>query len=81
MRSLRVEDTLKVAPELPRLRLPAAVVWGAGDRFQKIGYGRRLASDLDAGLNEIPTGRPFVPEDHPGRVAAAINGVLARSRG
>jgi pimeloyl-ACP methyl ester carboxylesterase len=81
MRSLRSEDTEAVAPALAGLDLPAAVVWGAADRFQKLEpYGRRLAADLRATLDEIPGGKHFTPEDHPDRVATAIRTVLDRAR-
>lgn len=81
LRSLDCHDTQAVAGALPALDVPAALVWGASDRFQKLDpYGRRLASDLRASLDEIKTGRHFTPEDHPDRVAAAIDGILANAR-
>lgn len=76
VRSLDVSDTLAVSDRLPDLRVPAALAWGAADRFQKIGYGYRLAHDLAASLDRIEGGKHFVPEDHPDRVAAAIRKVL-----
>jgi len=80
MRSLRTQDTEAVAPALAGLGVPAAVVWGAADRFQKLDpYGRRLASDLDAPLDEIDGGKHFTPEDHPDVIAAAISSVLANA--
>lgn len=78
MRALRTEDTEAVAPHLPRLDVPAAVVWGAADRFQKVGYGRRLAEDLGATIDEIDGGKHFTPEDHPDRVAGAVRSVVDR---
>ncbi len=71
--ALDVNDTLAVQDELPRLRVPARVVWGAADQFQKVRYGERLAADLDAPLQRIEGGKHFTPEDHPGAVAAAVN--------
>lgn len=76
VRSLRTADTLAVADALPSLDLPAALVWGAADQFQKVGYGYRLAHDLGARLERVEGGRHFVPEDHPGRVAAAVGALL-----
>jgi hypothetical protein len=35
IRSLRTEDTLEIADRLSALNVPAAVVWGVADRFQK----------------------------------------------
>lgn len=80
IRSLRTEDTLEVAGELARLQIPAAVVWGAADRFQKLVYGHRLAEDLRAPLDTVHHARHFVPEDHPGSVARAIRGILEQGR-
>jgi pimeloyl-ACP methyl ester carboxylesterase len=74
--SLRVEDTMAVAEQLPALGLPARVVWGAADQFQKLGYGRRLARDLGTQAVEVRGGRHFMPEDHPDAVAAAVQAVL-----
>jgi pimeloyl-ACP methyl ester carboxylesterase len=75
--ALDVRDTLAVADRLPELRLPARVVWGEADSFQKIGYGARLARDLGAPLDRIRGGRHFTPEDHPDRIAAAVADLLA----
>jgi pimeloyl-ACP methyl ester carboxylesterase len=74
--ALRTADTLAIADRLPTLGLPSRVVWGEADRFQKVTYGRRLAADLGTTLQTIPGGKHFTPEDHPDRVAAAINDLL-----
>lgn len=76
-RSLRTADTLAVAGHLARLRVPARVVWGAADLFQKLRYGERLAADLAAPLVRLEAARHFVPEDHPEPVATAVAEVLA----
>jgi pimeloyl-ACP methyl ester carboxylesterase len=81
VRSLRTGDTLEVADRLRELEVPAAVVWGVADQFQKVEYGRRLAADLRAQMTEIPGGKHFVPEDHPREVADAVSAVLATARG
>jgi pimeloyl-ACP methyl ester carboxylesterase len=75
-RSLHAGDTLAVADRIPGLDLPACVVWGAADPFQKIGYGYRLAVELGAPLDRVEGGGHFVPEDHPERVAAAVNDLV-----
>jgi pimeloyl-ACP methyl ester carboxylesterase len=74
--ALRVEDTLAVSDQLPSLDLPARVMWGDADRFQKVEYGRRLAADLGTTLQPIRGGKHFTPEDHPDRIAAAINDLI-----
>jgi pimeloyl-ACP methyl ester carboxylesterase len=76
VRSLDVNDTLAVADRIPDLDVPARIVWGAADQFQKIGYGYRLAYELKAPIERIEGGKHFVPEDHPDEVAAAVNALL-----
>lgn len=79
VRSLDVRDTLAVAGRIPDLDVPAHIVWGAADRFQKIGYGYRLAYELGAQIERIEGGKHFVPEDHPEPVAEAVNGLLEQT--
>ena len=79
IRSLNVQDTLAVADRIPSLNVPARLVWGAADRFQKIGYGYRLAYELGASMERIEGGKHFVPEDHPEPVAQAVNGLLEQT--
>ena len=79
VRSLRTRDTLEVAPLLSQLRVPAGVIWGAADRFQKLAYGQRLARDLRADLDSVPNAKHFMPEDHPSEVAATIRRVVGRA--
>jgi pimeloyl-ACP methyl ester carboxylesterase len=70
--SLDVRDTLAVAGDLPRLDVPARLVWGAADQFQKVEYGERFARDLRAPLRRIEGAKHFTPEDHPDMVAEEI---------
>ena len=79
-RSLEVRDTLSVQAALPRLGVPARVVWGAADGFQRVGYGERFARDLGTTLERIEGGKHFTPEDHPERVAAALDDLLREVR-
>lgn len=79
LRSLDVHDTLAIGGKVPELRLPVRLVWGAADQFQKIGYGYRLAYELDATIDRIEGGKHFVPEDHAQRVAAAVTDVLQQA--
>lgn len=76
IRSLRTTDTLAIADRLPTLAVPARIVWGAADRFQKLTYGERLAHDLRAPLIKLAGAKHFVPEDHPGPIADAVNEVV-----
>ncbi|GGE88185.1 alpha/beta fold hydrolase [Massilia psychrophila] len=74
--SLNVRDTLDITGQLPKLAVPAHIVWGAADQFQKLHYGERLASDLNAPLHIIPGAKHFTPEDHPDTIADAICAVI-----
>lgn len=74
--SLDVNDTRRIADRLATLDVPARLVWGAADQFQKLCYGHRLAADLDAELAPISGGKHFVPEDHPDEIAHAITQLL-----
>jgi pimeloyl-ACP methyl ester carboxylesterase len=76
MKALDVQDTLAVAGELPRLKAPARIVWGAADPFQKIRYGERFARDLSAPLRRLPEGRHFTPEDYPELIAEEIEALV-----
>jgi pimeloyl-ACP methyl ester carboxylesterase len=76
VRSLNVDDTLDIADQIPNLTVPARLVWGAADPFQKISYGYRLAYELRAPIERIEDGKHFVPEDHPEEVATAVNELL-----
>jgi pimeloyl-ACP methyl ester carboxylesterase/protein-disulfide isomerase-like protein with CxxC motif len=80
MRSLDVEDTLRVQDELSSLDVPSRVVWGMADQFQEAQYGERFAWDLGTTLRPIEAGKHWTPEDHPGEVAAAVREVLAEVR-
>lgn len=77
VQSLHVHDTLAVRDALPRLGLPARVVWGAADQFQTVEYGERFATDLGTDLRRIEGANHFTPEDHPEEIAAAVNELVA----
>lgn len=80
MKALDVNDTLAVADDLPKLRgIPARVIWGAADPFQKVRYGERFARDLGTTLQRIEGGKHFTPEDHPEVIARGINELLAEA--
>ena len=77
-RSLDARDTLEISHHIPELDVPARLVWGAADQFLEIGYGYRLAYELGAQIERVEGGKHFVPEDHPERVAAAVNALLEK---
>lgn len=74
---LTPKDTKDISGRLHTLGLPARVVWGEADRFQKIQFGERLAAELGCDIIRIPKGKHFAPEDHPETIAAAINSLLS----
>lgn len=74
--ALDVRDTLRIAERLPDLDVPARIVWGLADQFQKASYGERSARDLRARAIGIPGGKHFTPEDHPEVIAAAIRDLV-----
>ena len=74
--ALDVNDTLAVQDALPTLDLPARIVWGVADAFQKTMYGERFARDLRAPLRRIEGGKHFVPEDHPDVLAEEITALV-----
>jgi hypothetical protein len=57
VRSLRIADTRAVGDRIPGPQVPARVVSGAADRFQKGDCGERLAWDLGADLDRIKEGK------------------------
>lgn len=76
--ALDVRDTLAIADRLPTLaNVPARVVWGVADRFQKPEYGERFARDLGVAFERIEGGKHFTPEDHPDRIAQALESLVA----
>ena len=70
--ALDVQDTLAVQDALPTVKVPARIVWGVADPFQKLEYGERFARDLGTTVQRIEGGKHFTPEDHPAVIAAAI---------
>jgi pimeloyl-ACP methyl ester carboxylesterase len=73
MRAIRPADLLDVSTRLDRFGKPVLLVWGAADRFFKVGLAHRLAAAFPgARLVEVEGGRTFLPLDEPERVAAEI---------
>ena len=71
-----------MAPVLPRLRMPAAVVWGRRDHQMEPRYGERPARDIpDARLTWVDDASHFVPADRPDVVAEAVLRLVHRAAG
>jgi len=75
--SLRAQDTASIAAHIRQLTMPARVVWGLADRFQKPQYGERFARDLGVSMRRIEAAKHFTPEDHPDVIAEEIRGLVA----
>lgn len=63
-----------VSDRLRELRVPTLLVWGTGDEFFSLAEARSLR-DLIPGAREvaeIPGGKLFFPEEHPGELAAHL---------
>lgn len=75
--------TLECLPGLRAYEGPAAVVWGADDRYLSSSWGQRLVDDLPgaARLDLEPFCGHLVPEERPDAVAAAVRRVLNASDG
>jgi len=75
--SLDVQDTIAVQDRLAALNVPARIVWGVADPFQKVEYGERFARDLGTSMRRIEGGKHFTPEDHPAVIAEEIRSLAA----
>lgn len=77
--SLDSRHTEELVPELPKLSIPVAVVWGEQDPFQKVKWAERLAADIPtADLTLIEDASHFSPADAPDAVADALLRLLNR---
>lgn len=73
LRSLDSLYTQTIAPFLPRLDVPAEVVWRRLDHQMKPAYGQRLAEDIPgARLTWVDDASHFVPADRPDVVSDAV---------
>lgn len=77
MRGIDKRELLDVSTRLDRFDKPVRLVWGAADRFFRIGLARRLRDTFpQATLVEVAGGRTFLPIDEPQRVADEIVAAL-----
>ena len=81
-RRLNPEYTMAIADELKTLDLPALVLWGDKDPFQKPAYAQRLAETIPgARLDWIKGAAHWVMEEQPDEVAAKIAAFLDGTEG
>lgn len=79
MTALDSRDTTALAPRLPHVAAPTAILHGAHDPFLSRVIAERLRTAIpDATLDVLADARHFLPEESPERLAAAITTLLAR---
>ena len=80
LRGISNRQTLEAAELLRSFDRPTLIVWAPEDRFFKLRFGERLASDIpNARLVRIDDSLTFVPEDQPERLAELIAGFVAET--
>lgn len=79
LRALDPAQTAALAPQLARIAVPTAIVWGRDDPFVPLRVGERLRAAIPgATLDVIPSARHYLPEDTPAALSAVIAHLLAR---
>jgi len=82
IRNARAMDpriTEEIAPRLGEIRVPAHVVWGRGDPFQKLRWAARLRDAIPNATLTVLDGRHFLPWERPAEVAAEIRALAGRA--
>ena len=75
-----VHELPAIGPRLAAVRVPMVVIVGTADHVVPASSGRRLAAGIPgAVLEEVPGGGHLLPQLQPGRVAAAVRHLGARS--
>ena len=73
LRSISNRYTLEAAQKLQHFDRPTLIAWAPEDRFFKLRYAERLATEIpNARLVRIESSRTFVSEDQPERLAEEI---------
>lgn len=80
-RALKTEDLLAHMDEVEQLPIPVLIIWGEGDDFQLVHYGRRLGEGLkQAKLVVVKGAGHFIQEDRPEEVARLIGEFIQSGR-
>ena len=82
LRNTRAMDpriTQEIAPRLAEIRVPAHVVWGRRDPFQRVRWASRLSDAIPGSTLAVLDGGHFLPWDLPAKVAAEIRSLVART--
>jgi pimeloyl-ACP methyl ester carboxylesterase len=82
LRSISNRYTLEAAEKLRHFDRPTLIAWAPEDRFFKLRYAERLASEMpNARLVRIENSRTFVSEDQPERLAEEIAAFVNETTG
>ncbi len=77
LRGISSRQTIEAAERLRDFDRPTLIAWAPEDRFFKLRFAERLASDIpNARLVRIEDSLTFVPEDQPERLADEIAGFI-----
>ena len=82
LRNARAMDpriTQEVGPRLAELAVPAHVVWGRRDPFQRVRWAARLRDAIPDATLSVLDGGHFLPWEKPAKVAAEIRALVART--
>jgi pimeloyl-ACP methyl ester carboxylesterase len=80
LRGISNRQTIEAAEILRRFDRPTLIAWAPEDRFFKLRFAERLASEIPgARLVRIDESRTFVSEDQPDRLAEAISEFIAET--
>jgi len=81
LRGISNRQTIEAAERLRAFDRPTLIAWAPEDRFFKLRFAERLASDIpNARLIRIEDSLTFVPEDQPERLAEAIAEFMKETR-
>jgi pimeloyl-ACP methyl ester carboxylesterase len=81
LRGISNRQTIEAAERLRTFDRPTLIAWAPEDRFFKLRFAERLASDIpNARLIRIEDSLTFVPEDQPERLAEAIAGFIEETQ-
>jgi pimeloyl-ACP methyl ester carboxylesterase len=81
LRGISNRQTIEAAERLRSFDRPTLIAWSPEDRFFKLRFAERLASDIpNARLVRIEDSRTFVPEDQPERLADEIASFITETR-
>jgi 2-hydroxymuconate-semialdehyde hydrolase len=79
-RAMDPQITAEIAPRLGEIAVPAHVVWGRRDPFQRLRWAPKLRDAIPGATLTVLDGGHFLPWDAPREVAAEIAALAERAR-